>query len=333
MTADTTASARGRKPLAPRKIEHIELDDDKIATATEAMREKSRERALAVSQHESVVRAEAAKVGYALPADCVDPDLIQRDITANMHRTVQACLDIGRALLVLKAACLHGDFMDRVSALGMEYRMAAAFMQMAAKASRITLPKEALAQIGNQTKLLELLVLDDQQFENLVVTGKTGDLALDDIATMSAKELRTKLRETREDVVAKDELLKNKNAQIDDLRMKVRRVQKAPPNEALQQLQREATEHMNDALGCIHGALRAALRALSETPDELGDQSVFAAGLVGQIVGALADLRYEFNLPDVSNAADLKLAAEIEQWNVPTPAEIAAQQADAKTEA
>lgn len=48
-------------------------------------------------------------VGYRLPDDCTDLNLIQRYIAAQMGRTVEACLEIGRALHVLKAACQHGS--------------------------------------------------------------------------------------------------------------------------------------------------------------------------------------------------------------------------------
>ena len=59
--------------------------------------------------------------------------------------------------------------------------------------------------------------------------------------------------------------------------------------------------------------LRQALVALSGAPGG-GDKSVFMAGLVGQIQADLNALREEFNLPDVSNAADAQLAAEVAQW-------------------
>lgn len=42
------------------------------------------------AEHDSQVRAVAAQLGYQLPADCTDPDLIQRDIAANMRRSVEA---------------------------------------------------------------------------------------------------------------------------------------------------------------------------------------------------------------------------------------------------
>ena len=89
--------------------------------------------ALAVEdqQMQARVRAVALQVGYQLPGDCIDPDLIQRDIAANMRRSVEACLEVGRGLATLKAACLHGSFAARLEVLGVEARVAQKFMQSA----------------------------------------------------------------------------------------------------------------------------------------------------------------------------------------------------------
>ncbi|MBK9442570.1 MAG: hypothetical protein IPN53_15235 [Comamonadaceae bacterium] len=76
--------------------------------------------ALATAQQASAVRAVALQMGYALPADCTDPDLIQRDISANMRRSVEACLEVGKGLRVLKEACSHGNFLARLDVLGID---------------------------------------------------------------------------------------------------------------------------------------------------------------------------------------------------------------------
>ena len=91
--------------------------------------------ALVVMEEEAAtrVRAVAVQLGYDLPADSIDPDLIQRDIAANMRRSVEACLEVGRGLCVLKAACEHGGFMQRLDGLGIEDRVARRFMQSALK--------------------------------------------------------------------------------------------------------------------------------------------------------------------------------------------------------
>jgi hypothetical protein len=152
--------------------------------------------ALITAQQDSAVRAVAHQMGYQLPADCTDPDLIQRDISANMRRSVEACLEVGKGLRVLKEACGHGNFMARIDVLGIEYTVATRFMHSAAKFSKVA-TSQTLKAIGNQSKLFEMLLLDDAQIEELELTGQTGELALDDVATMSLKELRTKLRQER----------------------------------------------------------------------------------------------------------------------------------------
>lgn len=259
-------------------------------------------------QQQATVRAVAAQMGYQLPADCTDPDLIQRDISASMRRSVEACLEVGKGLHVLKAACAHGNFLARLDVLGIEPRVAQKFMQMARKfpkASSTALLKAA----DSQTKLFELLVLDDEQIEELELTGQTGELALDDIASMSVKELRAKLREAHADKAATDKLLADKNAKIDKLS---RHIKKATPDQVLQELQKEATAHMNDALGCVRGQIRESLKTITNHTQD--DHSVFLAGLIGQLQAELTALREEFNLPDVSNAADQALAGDVAQW-------------------
>jgi len=273
--------------------------------------ESARQLGLVQAQHDSAVRAVAMQMGYRLPADGTDPDLTQRDISANMRRSVEACLEVGKGLHVLKAACAHGNFMARLDVLGVEPRVAQKFMQMARKfpkASSTALLKAA----DSQTKLFEMLILDDEQLEELELTGQTGELALDDIATMSVKELRHAVREARADKVADEKLLAEKSAKIDKLS---RHIKKATPDQVLLEIQKEATALMNDALGCIRGQIRQSLIALSNHSED--DHSIFMAGLVGQLQGDLNALREEFNLPDVSTAAQQALAAEVAQWALP----------------
>lgn len=173
--------------------------------------------AVALSQQQSRVRAIALRVGYQLPGDAIDPDLIQRDIAANMRRSVEACLEVGRGLSVLKEACEHGNFLARLDVLGMDRTVAARFMQAAAKFSNVATSHHLTKTIGTQSKLLELLVLDDEQIEELSLEGQTGELKLDDVATMSVKELRAKLREMRQEKEATQRLLADKNAKLDAL--------------------------------------------------------------------------------------------------------------------
>jgi len=300
---------KGRNPLRPAdKIAEPDLDQDRIEDAHEVMVADGKARAIAVMQHEAAVRAVAAQVGYQLPADCADPDLIQRDIAANMRRSVEACLEVGRGLAVLKQACEHGQFLARLDVLGIETRVAQRFMQSAVKFSNASTSTHFAKAIGSPSKLFELLVLDDDQADELTLTGQTGELKLDDIATMSVKELRAALREARAEDKAKDELLSDKNKLLDAERAKVKRIQSVPPDEQLDQLRKEVTAIANDARGAIIGQLRAGLAALQAHHQAAGGDSViWAAGVVGQLFKDLTIVRDEFDLPDLAGA-------EVPEW-------------------
>lgn len=290
----------GRNPRATPEIIDADAGQPPLAGAMEAMREVKLGAIARGIEAEQNVRAVALQVGYQLPGDCIDPDLIQRDISANMRRSVEACLEVGRGLAVLKAACEHGQFMARLDVLGIEQRVAQRFMSTARRFSNAA-STPLLKAAGSQTKLFEMLVLDDEQVEELELTGQTGELKLDDIATMSVKELRAALREARHDNQAKDELLADKNKRLDDERAKSKRIQTLPPDAVLSDLQTEATRIHNDIRGAIVGQLRQALIALNNHGEERGDAAshVFMGGLVGQLITDLVAVRDEFDLPVV----------------------------------
>lgn len=263
-----------------------------------------------VRQQQDVrVRAVAVQLGYQLPADCTDPDLIQRDISANMRRSVEACLQVGMGLCALKAACQHGEFLARLDVLGIETTVAKRFMQSASKFS-IGATSHLLGAAGNQSKLFEMLVLDDEQIEELELTGQTGELKLDAIATMSVKELRAALREERQERQADKDLLETKNKRIDKLEKETRRIEKLEPDDLLALVQKEAASHCMDALGLIRGQFRLSLKTLAEHKAE----PIYMAGLVGQLVAELRVVREEFGLLDLSDAEDQQLADEVAQW-------------------
>jgi len=221
------------------------FDPVRLAQAGDA----ARQLAVIHTEQDATVRAVAAQLGYQLPADCTDPDLIQRDIAANMRRSVEACLEVGRGLRVLKEACEHGQFMARLDVLSIEASVARRFMEAAVKFSKRATSHVLTKQLGGQSKLFEMLILDDEQLEELELTGQTGELKLDDIATMSVKELRAALRESREQSTDKDRVLAGKNTKIDELDQQLSRALKQinlPPwDERVAPFQKEITERQS----------------------------------------------------------------------------------------
>jgi phosphotransferase system HPr-like phosphotransfer protein len=263
-----------------------------------ALVETTHQLALEREQRRAATRALAERIGYQLPVDSAEPELIARDIAANMHRSVEACLEIGKGLLVLKEACEHGEFLSFVEKLGLEYRLAARFMQAARKFSNVSTSTHLLKAINSQCKLLELLVLDDEQIEELELTGQTGELALDDVATMSVKELRTAVRKARQKEESTGRLLEAKNAKIDELDAALNhRVKNMPSDEVGQEIRRDAALYAFEAEAILRGKLFAAFTALSEHAEKHGlPHDEFMSGLVCQIEVALKALRGEFGI-------------------------------------
>lgn len=291
----------GRKQLTTPPENGMVIDHEGFGDHVQNVRDGEHTLVEAQLQHNAAVRAVALRVGYQLPADAADPDLIQRDIAANMRRSVEACLEVGRGLMVLKEACQHGEFMARLDVLGLDDRVARRFMQAATKFANRALTSTLTKALGNQTKLFEMLVLDDEQIEELELTGQTGELKLDDVATMSVKELRAKLREMKQELEAKDGVLKKRAEQIDALDQKLARVKTMPQDEALAELHAEAAKHYNDALGAVKGNFSAAIAALAEHRDTGGaDSTLLAAGMVADLQRLLNDLRERFGLPDTA---------------------------------
>lgn len=247
---------------------------------------------VAVSEQDARARAIAAQVGYQLPADSTAPDLICRDIAANMRRSVEACLEIGRALITLKAACPHGEYLQRIDALGIEESVARRFTQTAIKFSNRATSHDLLKAIGSQSKLFEFLMLDDEQIEELELTGQTGELKLDDVASMSVKELRKSLRDLRERAAAKDKVAENNQKTIQELQEQLAVNQSQPTPEitdaetrfitASKELDAAVTAALASMMG-VHAQV-AALRETLAADDVLLQQTINAA--CRRVIGA-----------------------------------------------
>lgn len=292
----------GRPPLVPQPEPETVFREAEIAQTFVVVREDSQSMALAASQHQAHVRAVAAQIGYQLPGDCADPDLIQRDIASNMRRTAEAMLQIGLGLICLKEACQHGEFTARLEVLRLEPRAAQRYMQVASRLSNASTSTHLLKAAASQSKLLELIVLDDEQIEELELTGQTGELKLDDVASMSVKELRAAVRNLRGEAAAAEQRAAVKSKLLLAAQEEAVGFKCLPHDEQVDALLAEATNLTNAALTAISGRLRQALVALEnhgQSTSGVKDFRPLAAGLVGQIQKAVTILRDEFMLDDI----------------------------------
>ena len=288
------------------EIRELPADMPEILPARAVQIEAAQD-ALAVQS--ATAQALATQLGYD---GSLTVGALEDGIRFYQQRTAEACIELGKRLLLLKETCAHGDFKPRLELLGIEYTAASRFMAVAAKFSKVA-TSQLLKLASSQGKVIELLVLDSEEIAELAEGGTVRGMAADDVANMGVRELRAALREARAEVQANLTLLDKRNSTIDKLERDCERIKKLPADKDLADLQKKATGVMNDALGAVRGGLRQALMALNDHPT--GGQTLFMAGLLGQVQADLSALREEFNLPDVSNAAQAQLAAEVAEWS------------------
>jgi hypothetical protein len=273
----------GRPMKTAEPATEVIMNTDALATASAATNE------LAAIDHQAQASTQtlALQLGYDGP---LDPDMLEFTVAQNMRRTVEAALDAGRALLLLKERVPHGDFERRLDRTGMAPRAAQRLMQACLKFSNASPATHLNRAIGNTSKLIELLVLDDDEVQQLTEEGSVHGITLDDIERMGPKDLRRALREAREDLAAKDDLVTAKNEKIDKL---LSRKRWKPSADGLAQT--EAEQGMLDHLAQVTRGMElavaqfdvACLEVLSEAPAPIRQR---ASDAVQYVLARLGEL-------------------------------------------
>lgn len=215
------------------------------------------------------------------------------------QRTAEAALEIGKRMLVLKEITPHGEFRPAIERLGFSPRMAQRFMSATIKFSKATSKSLLTKAEISQTNLLELVVLDDEELEALSSGESVNGITLDDVETMSTRELRAALRDAKADADAKDKNIERLSTQLNRAEEKAdkaaRAWKKATPDEQLVTLLGEAKKaagavQLAIAAGSEEAGLSGALVALMEHAEQYG-LSVHA-----EVGGLLADLITDLRL-------------------------------------
>lgn len=114
-------------------------------------------------------------------------------IRASRRPTAEERIKLGAMLHILKASVRHGEFRDRLAALGIAVATAGRAMQAA---TRFGTPaaKRLVRAAATSSKLFELLALSDSEVETLLRGDEARGLTLGRIKTMSVTALRQALR-------------------------------------------------------------------------------------------------------------------------------------------
>jgi len=251
----------------------------------------------------------AGSLGYQ---GAVTVDALEGEIRFYQRRTVEAILETGKRLLVLKELTPHGEFIERVQALGFAERTARRFMQTAIKVSKSANLAVLSKEVKSASAFLELVTHDDDaDLEKLA--------ELDDIEKMSASQVRERLRELQAEREATQKVLDGKNKQLDKLQADLNRERygKLPPDEKQHELSARLAAAALGAEQLVSQQLKTAIANLLAHAEELGDTksgTALAAGCVMQVQQALNDVRDEFELPAFQNyVPDWYAASKAEQ--------------------
>lgn len=252
--------------------------------------------AVATLEQNERVSALAVQLNYQ---GSTDPAVLENSARDALKRIGMAIFELGAYLLLLKERAGHGEFLAALDRLAIAPRSAQRYMAMCQRFSNATTSSH-LEKLGF-SKMAELLPLDDDQVDDLVEEGQTGELSLDDVTRMSVKELRAAVRKERAEAAKQKNQVERLTAVNTELHEEARMIKRLKPAEELKRTQREASDIQAEIMGLIQGNLRRALIALNNCE---GDQSLFMAGMVGQLTSELAELRDEFSLPEVGGTPE-----------------------------
>ena len=188
-----------RKPNVLPEVNRPDINHEQIAADHAKLNE------LAAMNTEAMERAGdmATTIGYE---GALTVGALEDEIRFYQRQTAEACFELGKRLLVLKELTPYGGFKQRLELLGIEYRSAARFMAVSRKFANVT-TSPLLQVVETQSKLLELLVLDDGEIESLADGESVRGVSLDDIETMSVRELKAALREKQANEAATDKVM------------------------------------------------------------------------------------------------------------------------------
>lgn len=161
-------------------FELVMLDDDVIAGEVVAAGESPSDR----------ITGLAKQIGYDGPLTVGG---LEDGIRFYQRRTVEACLELGKRLLVLKEFSQIGnEFESRLELLGFSKSSAYRFMQAAAKTAKSANLAVLSTQVKSVSAFLELITHDDDTLK--------GIAEMDDVDRLSASELRERLRQSEQSI-------------------------------------------------------------------------------------------------------------------------------------
>lgn len=216
-------------------------------------------------------------------------------------KTLEGMFELGKTLIVLKEHTEHGRFREIAEQeLGLHSKEVTRLMNATKRFATPQMQKAQPKLIGlGKSKLLELLVEDDDTLVELAEGGDINGNTLDDIDRMTRNELRVALREAREDSKAKDKVMSEKNAKIDELAEKLAKNKNKQPKPA------DVARELSAQLASAEVSARSEISKLKDIFDGLmahkeahgSDHTALMVGAINQLILDCEILRGQYLLP------------------------------------
>lgn len=165
-----------------------------------------------------------------------------------MGQSAEAMLELGKRLIQLKENEPHGDFIEIITErLGIAERSGRRMMEAAAKyLSPALAAKRSSVTVLGRSKLFDLMSEADSDIAELAEGGTLAGKTLDEMASMTRRELQAALQDERKKNAAKDKVIQSKSSKLDKLEEELAAREAAPLEEA-EELQ--LTDLRNRTLG------------------------------------------------------------------------------------
>ena len=220
-----------------------------------------------------------------------------------MRQTLEGMFELGRVLIIIKEHSDHGRFMDIIADnFGLHQREANRLMNAT---QRFTTPAMQKAQpklmdLG-KSKLLELLTEEDDELVELAEGGSINGVTLDEVDRMTVRELRTALKDSREDLEAARKVSATKQETIDELNHTLEKTRKKLADADPEKIGEELHATLNAAQTGVRSALtqiQPVLAQLIEHGQANGvDHAPTMVGCLNQIIRDCEYLRETYGLP------------------------------------
>jgi hypothetical protein len=208
----------------------------------------------------NALSADAITVIKAYGLQSANPNVLVTEIQGYQQSAVECLFQIGARLLLLRKLLQHGEWIKSLHTLGMNERTAQRIAQATVKYTGDGKQRsDKLLGVG-KSKLLELMVLDDDEIDVLDQGGQIGELDLDEVARMSVTELRRALREARMELEAKDSLISTKDQKVNDLDVKLRSARKFKPNPDSEATSLAEQAQLDEVATCVREVEMAFMR-------------------------------------------------------------------------